>query len=341
LARLRLPHLAFGCALLALALVSDPARAQEPSAIRVEREPGAEDCPDTADLTSRVAAVMGHPSEAVTTPYVVTFARTPQAYTAAIQAGDESATVRRLSAREPNCAALAHATTVALAVLLDADPNAPPGANDSDGTTSTTPAVDAVKPPASIAKHVAAPSAREMPLPSAREVPSWELAPFVSAGAGAAVGILRPVSLALVVDAGLELGRLRASVGALWLTPQTLELTPGSARESLLSGSLRLCLAVSRGKRLRLDACSGAIVGFAQAEAHGFVQNLRHKELFVAFPVGPALSVRTGPLSWELAASLLLVCPPNEFNVVGRGLTYQPPPVAGLFTLRASFDGAR
>src|SRR5882724_4815031 len=119
-AALRLAWLVAIGVLSALGLLCRPASAQSPDSIRVERQPGAEDCPDTAALTSRVAALLGRPSD-LQTPYLVSFARTPQAFTAAIRAADQSATVRRLSARESNCAALAHATAVALAVLLDAD----------------------------------------------------------------------------------------------------------------------------------------------------------------------------------------------------------------------------
>jgi hypothetical protein len=127
-------------------------------------------------------------------------------------------------------------------------------------------------------------------------------------------------------------------VGALWLTPQTLELAPGNAREHLISASLRACYGVAAGAVLRLDACSGAFIGAARAEARGFAQNMQHTELFLAFPAGLALAARTGRVSWQLAASALLVCPPNEFSVVGRGATYHPPPVAGLFTLSVSIE---
>ena len=162
--------------------------------------------------------------------------------------------------------------------------------------------------------------------------------PFASLGAGAAVAVLRPASFALVMDVGLTQHRLRGSVGALWLTPQTFELAPGNVREHLISASLRACYAVAGGALLRLDACSGAFVGATHAEARGFAQNTQHNELFLAFPAGLALATRMGPVSWELAASALVVCPPNEFNVVGRGPIYQPPPVAGLFTLSVSIE---
>ena len=352
-AALRLTQLAVVGIVGALGLFCRPASAQSPDSIRVERQSGAEDCPDTAALASRVAALLGRPSDPIAPPYLVTFARTPQAFTAAIRSADQSATVRRLSAREPNCAALAHATAVALAVLLDADLNAKSsessalGASGSSGNSGASGTSDALEP--ATEKKTEPPEPTPAP-PPAKPVPdapvpepepagaSWRVEPFVSVGAGAALGVVRPASFALVADVGLKGRRFRGSVGALWLTPQTLELAPGNAREHLLGGSVRACYAVAGNAVLRVDLCSGAFLGAAHAEARGFAQNTQHSELFLAFPAGLAVATRLGPISWELAASALLVCPPNEFNVVGRGATYQPPPVAGLFTLSASLE---
>jgi hypothetical protein len=334
--------------LSALGLLCRPASAQSPDAIRVERQPGAEDCPDTVALTGRVGALLGRPSDPQTPPYLVTFARTPQAFTAAIRSADQSATVRRLSARESNCAALAHATAVALAVLLDADLNAKSGDANASGTSGTSDASEAATekkaepPPPEPAPPPASPEPEPEPEP---EPPApepagarWPVEPFVSVGAGAAIGVLRPASVALVADVGLTRRRFRASVGALWLTPQTLELAPGNVREQLIGGSLRACYAIAGDTAPRLDVCSGAFIGAAHAEARGFAQNMQQSELFLAFPAGFAVATRIGPISWQLAASALLVCPPNEFNVIGRGVTYQPPPLAGLFTLSASLE---
>jgi hypothetical protein len=341
----RLAQVAALGALAALGLLGRVARAQSPDAIRVERQPGAEDCPDTDALAKRVAALLGRSSDPQTPPYLVTFARTPQAFSAAIRAGDESATVRRLSARESSCAALAHATAVALAVLLDADLSTKSGELSESGAAGSAETSEAATekkaepiPPKPAPSPASSAPEAEPPEPPSTSLPVY---PFAAVGAGAALGVLRPASFALRADVGLELRRLRASVGALWLTPQTLHVAPGSAREQLLSASFRACYALADGARLRLDACSGAFVGAAQAEARGFSQNLKQSELFLAFPAGLALATQMGQVGWELAASALLVCPPNEFNVVGRGPTYQPSPVAGLFTLSVSLERRR
>src|SRR5882724_12134550 len=131
--RTPLPWAASVGVLTALGLLCRPVTAQSPDSIRVERQPGAEDCPDTDVLASRVAALLGRPSDRQAPPYLVTFARTTQGFTAAIRSADETATMRRLRAREPNCSALAHATAVALAVLLDTDLDAKWGESNAFG----------------------------------------------------------------------------------------------------------------------------------------------------------------------------------------------------------------
>jgi hypothetical protein len=127
-------------------------------------------------------------------------------------------------------------------------------------------------------------------------------------------------------------------LGALWLTPQTIALAPGSAHENLLSASLRGCYSLTQARTFRLDGCSGAFVGRAHAEASGFAQNMRKNELYLALPLELALTLHTGKVSWELGAAALIPCPPNEFRIEGQGALYQPPKVAGLFTLRVVLE---
>jgi hypothetical protein len=307
-----------------------PSGAEPVLSIAVEREAGAEDCPDTNDLNARVRAVLGHDAEQ-SAAYRVVFSRSAQEYSAAIHSG-EGSTVRYLHARERSCAGLAHATTLALAVLFDADlAGIDPAASAS--TESAAP-----RPPLATASPAASNSEKTAPLPSATPARRAHVAPAFSLGAAAMVGVLRPVAPAFLADTGLVIDKLRLTLGALWVPPQILSLPPGSARESLLSGVLRACYAVWRGDVLRLEGCSGALVGAAGAEARGFATNERHTELFLAFPAEVAVAARTGAFAWELGASLLVVCPPNEFRVEGRGPTYQPAPVAGIFSLRVVFE---
>ncbi|HTA93335.1 MAG TPA: hypothetical protein VK745_27345 [Polyangiaceae bacterium] len=330
-----------------LGAFSRAALAQSAPPISVEREPGAEDCPDTAGLVARVQAIVGRAgSSQDTTPYRVTFSRGPQAFTAAIRSGPDDATVRFLDAREPNCAALAHATAIALAVLFDADLAGTDGAGA--GKASTEPEASAsqsgAKPATPAERPVQKPPPHGSDALETRELssPGPRVDPLLALGGAAVVGVLRPIGLAFVLDLGLEIKDFRATLGALWVPPETFALPPGSAREHLISGTLRVCYALLHPQSARFDLCSGVLVGGESAEARGFSQNdPAHTELFLAFPIELAISARSRFLGWELSASALVPYKPNEFNVDGVGLTYRPPPVAGMLALRVFVEPLR
>ncbi|HWZ90821.1 MAG TPA: hypothetical protein VNW92_18295 [Polyangiaceae bacterium] len=319
------------------------ARAESALPISVEREPGAEDCPDKAGLVARVRAILGRDSHPEGTPYQITFSRGPQTFTAAIRSDSEGGTVRYLNAREPNCSALAHATAIALAVLFDADLATTEPAEDKPAEAPT-PAPAPVEPPPEKPgprQNAKAAAPGEEASSSAGSAAGVRVDPLISVGAGALVGVLRPVGLALLADAGLEVESFRVSLGALWVVPETIALSPGSARETLTSGTARACYALSRRFMLRFDVCSGVLLGAATAEARGFTSNERHTELFLAFPAELSLSARSRFIGWQLGASALLLAPRNEFEVEGRGLTYRAPPVAGLLALRLLLEPLR
>jgi hypothetical protein len=306
-----------------------PSVAAEPTLpIVVERDTGAEDCPDTGELSERIRVILGHGTDQEVTRYRVTFSRGPQGFTAAIHPDTDGAVARHLHAHEPTCAALAHATAVALAVLFDSD------LASTLAEAAVTDPPEAVAPPA----KPPSPALPVTPLESRDATHGTRVTPTLAVGVAALVGVLRPIAPALLADAGIQLGRFRTSVGALWVTPQTLALPPGSARENLLAGTLRVCYVVSRGRVFRFDACSGGLIGAASAEARGFKVNEQRTELFLAFPLEMAVAARTGIFSWELGASALILAPPNEFQVTGRGATYQPSPLAGMFALRVVYE---
>jgi hypothetical protein len=328
---------------LVLGAGSRSAFAQAAPPISVDREPGAEDCPDTAALVTRVETIIGRGGSSDATPYRVTFSRSPQGFTAAIRSGSDGATVRYLDAHEANCAALAHATAIALAVLFDADLGATTERAEDmppEAPTPTTPPVQA--PPLKAPQtERGKESGSEADIASQGQGARARVEPLLSLGAAALVGVLRPVVLALVADAGVEIENFRGSLGAVWVTPQTIELAPGSARENLISGNVRLCYALASRGTLRFDLCSGALVGAATAEARGFTSNERHTELFLAFPAELTLSGRSRFIGWQVSPSALVLYRPNEFEVEGRGPTYRPAPVAGMFALRVFFEPLR
>jgi hypothetical protein len=324
------------CALTFFALGIGRTATASPPAISVQREPGAEDCPDSAGLSAQVQAIVGHDTSQDATPYRITFTHSGATFTAAIRLASENAdspVVRSLDAHEPTCTALAHATAIALAVLFDSDLGAASASKAADASQQAAPAR---KPPS--AQTPTPPSKRRAPDTSAE----LDVEPLFGVGGAALVGVLRPVSFGLLADLGLRSGSWRGAVGALWVPPETLSLAPGSARESLLSATLRGCYALLRVGTLRFDGCTGVLLGAASAQAHGFtLDEPAHHELFLAFPAQLAVSGRSRAVGWELGAAALLLCPPNEFRVEGRGVIYRPAPVAGMFTLRVFVEPLR
>ncbi len=317
------------------------AHAQSSLPIDVEREPGAEDCPDAAALIARVQKVVGPDAKVEATPYRVTFSRGAQAFSAAIRLGSDGATVRYLQAREPSCASLAHATAIALAVLFDADI----AAAGADEPPPEKPPEEKPPPPLQPPPITTKPRAND----DEEEVEERRRAarrrvrvdPWFALGASALVGVLRPVVPAFAADAGLEVQRFHASLGALWALPQDISLPPGSAHEKLISGNVRVCFALAANVSARFDVCSGALIGVATADASGFTQTEQHTELFLAFPAELSVSARSRFIGVQAGAAALVLAPPNEFEVEGVGPTYRPGKIAGMFTLRVFFEPTR
>lgn len=329
-----------GCAFGALTLAARAARAQPALPVEVEREGGAEDCPDSAGLVERVAHILGPGARVDATPYRVTFSHGGQAFSAAIRLGTDGATVRYLQAREPSCASLAHATAIALAVLFDAEIADKPEAAPPEKPSEEKPAPPLQPPPVTTKPRLEDEEGRAEAERSA-DRSHVRVDPWFALGASALVGVLRPVVPAFVADAGLEVQRFHASLGALWALPQDISLPPGHAHEKLLSGNLRACFALGYGAATRFDLCSGVLAGVAKADASGFTQSEEHSELFLAFPAELSFSMRSRFIGAQVEAAALVLAPPNEFEVEGVGATYHPPKIAGMLTARVFFEPTR
>src|SRR5882757_2173176 len=103
--------------LSALLTLGANARAQGAQALSVEREVGAEDCPDVDTLSARIAGIRGRAGSSSSTSYAVSFSHTADTYTAVIRSGPNGESQRVLEGHGVGCAALAQATAVTLAFL--------------------------------------------------------------------------------------------------------------------------------------------------------------------------------------------------------------------------------
>jgi len=286
--------------------------------LNVTRGPGAENCPDAEQLTSRVEALRGGARSEMSRGYRVRFTREGERVTAAIRPSSGRG-LRLLHATEQACSALAKATAVTLALLLDSR-----GELEDEIQPSEVPPA----PPDS-----SAPSARPH-VERRRSSASTPTGFTASLGGAALVGVVRPVAPALLADAGLQVQRLRTSLGALWVAPQDSELGPGVVRASLLTGVVRGCFVPWLSRALELGTCSGALIGVVSAEGSGYTHDERRNKTFIAVPVELSLAHSFGPAGLELGAAALFVLRRYDFAVEGLGVAYRSLPVGALISLR-------
>lgn len=300
-------------------------RAQTPEPLQVDRASGAEDCPDAPSLAERVATIRGRADLASGGGYGVSFARTDELYRATIRSGPNGESQRVLEGRGPTCAALAQATAVTLALLFDSQADAP--------APEPAPKPEPAPPNSSVASI----PELEEPLPHEPPAEPARVDATLSLGVAGALGVLRPVAPALSAELGLQVARFRAGLGVLWIPTQSLELEPGRIDESLLAGTARSCLALTRAQGLALSLCSGLFVGVVDARSDGFTRNARRVRTWLSVPLELSLARLSGPVGWELSAAALGSLVHHDFEVDGLGTPYHAPRVGGLITLRGAF----
>ncbi|HEX3774888.1 MAG TPA: hypothetical protein VHV51_10520 [Polyangiaceae bacterium] len=288
--------------------------------LTVERGPGAEECPDAASLGARVAAIRGRPGAPSGSSYDVSFSRTLDAFSAVIRSGANAESQRVLEDRGPSCAALAQATAVTLALLLDSEADS---ASEPPKAEAAEPA--APKPPAELANPILIDVRERGP----------RVDGTVSLGVAGLAFVLRPISPAFNAELGLRVARFRAGIGVLWNPPQTLALAPGDVRESLLVGTARSCFALARAEAFRFELCSGLFAGVTTAEGQGFTRNERRVRSWLAIPLELSLAEISSPIGWELGVSALGSLAHRDFSIDNLGPAYQSPRVGAMISLRA------
>ena len=182
--------------LSALLTLDVSVRAQGAAALSVERGVGAEDCPDADTLSARIANIRGRASASSSASYSVSFSHTADTYTAVIRSGPNSESQRVLEGHGVVCAALAQATAVTLALLFDSEPE------------SAAPPKPEPPPPPPPPKT---PDSLSEPVPVEKPKRGVRIDSTVSLGAAGLVGVLRPVSPALIGDLGLQVARFRVA----------------------------------------------------------------------------------------------------------------------------------
>jgi len=301
-----------------LAFAARVARAEAADPIAVERGSGAEECPDAASLIARVAAIRGRSAFPSGASYDVSFTHTADTYTALIRGGGNAESQRVLDGRGPSCAALAQATAVTLALLFDAEMDAPPEAAKPEPPPPPPPKLDLGEPLSS-----------EAPRRAARVDATLAL------GVSGLIAVLQPFSPALSGDLGLRVSGFRMDLGVLWSPPQSLALAPGVVRESLVSGTARACLALVRAQREQLDLCSGLDAGVVSARASGFTRNEQETRPWLAVPLELSFVQHSESVGWEVSAAALGALEHQDFTIDHLGPAYESPRLSGMLSLRA------
>jgi hypothetical protein len=297
--------------LAALTLTGSVHVAYAAPGLQVSRTEQAWECPDAQELQQKASLLESATAAAATHDYRVTFERTRRGYRAQmLDSTTQPPRVRELDDVGPECAPLGRAVALALATLwateLLATPPTPP---------SPAPPTAPAPPPA--------------PTPAPTPVWVWRL----DAGAGVAVGLVRPVAPLLVADSGFARGPFSASLGAVWVPAQNLPLGPGQLEVQLLAASARAC-AWTAPARLRAALCARLLAGEALAKSRGFDLDAQQSRPWAAAALDAPLDLSLfRPLRALFCASLLLPLRDQSFSVLNVGVAYQPPPLAALFSL--------
>ncbi|HEY3667866.1 MAG TPA: hypothetical protein VGL19_17810 [Polyangiaceae bacterium] len=294
------------------------ARAEGGEVLSVERGAGADDCPDVDNLAARVANIRGRAGSASNASYVVTFSHTAETYTAVIRSAPNGESQRILEGHGASCAALAQATAVTLALLFDSEPESTPPPKPEPPPAPPPKTVDLLTEPVPVE-----PAQRDVRIDST-----------ISLGAGALIGVLRPVSPVFTGELGLRVARFRVGLGALWNPTQALSLAPGTVHASLLGGTARSCFALSENEGLSLGLCTGLFVGVMTGEAEGFTANEQRARSWLSVPVELSLAQLSGPAGWELSGAALGSLVHHDFEVDNVGVAYHSPRVGFMLSLR-------
>ena len=288
------------------------------NALRVERGPGAEECPDAASLGERIVSIRGRTDTPNNSSYELSFTHTADTFSATIRSGPNGESQRVLEGHGPTCAAVAQAAAVTLALLFDSDADSAPAAKP-----------EPPPPPPQITAPPPKPTIAEAPRSRAR------IANTLSLGAAGVAFVLRPLAPALSAEIGLRVQRLRVGLGVLWIPTQSLALDPGHVSESLISGAARTCVAIAQTPSLEFGVCSGLFVGAVNAQAEGFTNNEHRRRSWLAVPLELTLADLSGSVGWEASATALGSLVHQDFEVDGLGVAYRAPRVGAMLTLRA------
>lgn len=276
----RLAALLLACAACA---VVDVAQARAKSAtLVVTRGVGAEDCPNADGLAQRLRAV-GTGSELQTdlqqptdTWVYLEVTHDLGRYTAFLQTHGRQQGSRTLSDVSGNCASLADAVAVTLALLLD------------PGEPSPTPF-----------------PVRERSEPRPSPIPNPRRRRYAfTLGGGIGLRLLAEAASWGALGAETEIGsQLRIGIGGATVLPQRVEYLQGYTQLGLSWGYARVCAVAIRSRSgLELSLCASPMLGALSGSGKRYDFSARKRWLWAALAGGPQLSGPfASPAFWWIA----------------------------------------
>jgi hypothetical protein len=290
------------------------------AALEVQREAGADDCPDAAALEATIARILSAPADAASSgspPAVrarVAFKRSGAGRQATVNLDGAKAGERTLTDTGPTCEALGRAVGITLALVLDtreelATPPAPPVATVA----------------------VAAATAPSPSQPATSGV--------LSVTGGSAFGVVGAPSLTSGIELDVGVGRwLRVQASGHYVAERSTDFDTGAVDVGLLAARLGICGALNApAAPVRVGLCARGVGGRLRGSGAGFpAANESHALTFWA--VGGGLQV-SAPVTRRLVlgaqADVLAPLGTYTFSVGNRGVAYESDAVAAMLQLTA------
>jgi hypothetical protein len=247
--------------------------ALEPSTLRLVRAPGAESCPDEAEMARAVDRRLGRSAFVPADQAQLTLETMIEpAPTGGFRAritlvrGDSAVGQRELESAEPECAALAEKVSLALALTID--PDAPLAESPPEPPAAEPEPLPPPLPPPPPPPRAAPPPP---PPPAKAEVDPFQI--DVEGAAVIATGTVPHLAPGVALRGRLFLPGLPigAELEGAYFPDKALESAPGKGADFALAyAGLSLCTRSSRESQIALSLCVGAEAGALSVEGYGF-----------------------------------------------------------------------
>jgi len=283
---------------LAVALAASSATAAPLSAEITILDPAA-GCPDALALRAMVETIVQRPilpSSPTDTLYTtVRFRRAGSGFEAQVHLAGAKQGERWLTDTGENCAPLAQAVAVTLALLIDSHPT-PANATTDDHPRRSQGAL--------------------------------------ALGLGPTLGLLPSTALAFDAALEVRWQRWSVQAGGIYLQPRDADLGPGHVRVRLAFANMVLCRGLAGGPPLQLDACAAGAAGWLSGRGQGYPDSSQAAFFWNAFGAAMRLGgLLGGRWRWVITAEGLVPLGQRSFSVGNLGVAYRTDRVGGLAQL--------